>query len=79
MDMKNKLQSKYCAQLLTKKERGWDLENKYFSTQTYTEPEGILMFCEFFFFNIIYAKKIYDHNISSWFLKWIISKRSFAY
>lgn len=32
-----------------------------------------------FFFNIIYAKKIYDHNISSWFLKWIISKRSFAY
>lgn len=69
MDMKNKLQSKYCAQLLTKKETGWDLENKYFSTQTHMEPEGILMFCVFY---IIYAKRIYDQNISSWFLQLII-------
>lgn len=45
--MKNRLQSKYCVQLLTKKERGLGLENKYFSTQTHTEPEGILMFCAF--------------------------------
>lgn len=53
MDMKHKLQSKYCAQLLAKKER-LGLENKYFSIQTHTKPEGILVFCFFvfvFFFN----------------------------
>lgn len=72
MNTRNKLQSRCCIySYWPKKERRRFGKQTFFNTDAYRARRHFNVLC----FYIIYAKRIYDQNISLWFLKLIIQKK----